>query len=179
MLVLPVTSFLVNLNVTFCLVEILGFLHTFEIAIDLVSVINIVLAVGLSIDLSAHVGHCFMHKGGKDKDACSLEALANIGASVFNGAATMFLAVLVLLFSNSYVFQTLSIQFALTAGLGSAHGLFCQYFSCCLDPNHFAPPMHTMPVSVKTTNQWGKQLTQEIRASVVMKCVLTAQHAAT
>merc|ERR1712232_679623 len=84
---------------------------------------NIVLAVGLSIDYSAHVGHCFMAKGGKDRNVRALEALADIGAAVLSGALTTFLAVVVLLFSSSYVFATLSIQFALTVGLGVAHGL--------------------------------------------------------
>jgi len=119
----PVTSLLVTFNVAFCIVEILGFMYFLNIAIDSVSVINIVLAVGLSIDYSAHVGHCFMQKGGDDKNRRTLEALADIGAAVLNGAATTFLAVVVLLFSKSYVFQTLSLQFALTVILGALHGL--------------------------------------------------------
>lgn len=110
----PVTAFIITVNVSFCLVEILGFMYFLGIAIDSVSVINIVLAVGLSIDYSAHVGHCFMTKGGNDKNKRSLEALSDIGAAVLSGALTTFLAVAVLLFSTSYVFATLSIQFALT-----------------------------------------------------------------
>jgi len=46
-----------------------------------------------------------------------------MGASVLNGALSTFLAVAVLLFSTSYVFKTLAIQFALTVGLGVVHGL--------------------------------------------------------
>jgi len=64
-----------------------------------------------------------MHKGGDSKNERALEALADIGAAVLNGAATTFLAVVVLLFSTSYVFQTLSLQFALTVILGAVHGL--------------------------------------------------------
>jgi len=119
----PITSILITVNVAFCIIEILGFMHVLGIAIDSVSVINIVLAVGLSIDYSAHVGHCFMMKGGDDKNSRALEALADIGAAVMNGALTTFLAVVVLLFSSSYVFVTLAIQFALTVGLGVTHGL--------------------------------------------------------
>merc|ERR1712150_83956 len=81
------------------------------------------LAVGLSVDYSAHVGHCFMVKGGEDKDRRALESLADIGAAVLSGALSTFLAVVVLLFSSSYVFVTLSRQFALTVALGIAHGL--------------------------------------------------------
>jgi Niemann-Pick C1 protein len=119
----PITAIVITVNVAFCIVEILGFMHALGIAIDSVSVINIVLAVGLSIDYSAHVGHCFMTKGGDDKNKRALEALADIGSAVLSGALTTFLAVVVLLFSSSYVFATLSIQFALTVGLGVTHGL--------------------------------------------------------
>mmetsp|Transcript_2466 Transcript_2466/g.3461 ORF Transcript_2466/g.3461 Transcript_2466/m.3461 type:complete len:800 (-) Transcript_2466:32-2431(-) len=119
----PITAFIISANVACCIVEILGFMHLFGIAIDSVSVINIVLAVGLSIDYSAHVGHCFMTKGGDDKNARALESLADIGSAVLSGALTTFLAVVVLLFSKSYVFVILSIQFALTVGLGVTHGL--------------------------------------------------------
>ena len=98
-------------------------MYAIGIVIDSVSVINVVLAVGLSIDYSAHVGHCFMVKGGNSKDDRATEALADIGSSVLNGALSTFLAVAVLLFSTSYVFKTLSTQFALTVGLGVLHGL--------------------------------------------------------
>ena len=119
----PLTALIITVNVALCIIEILGFMHALGIAIDSVSVINIVLAVGLSIDYSAHVGHCFMVKGGGDKNARALEALADIGSAVLSGAVTTFLAVFVLLFSSSYVFVTLSIQFALTVVLGATHGL--------------------------------------------------------
>merc|ERR1719223_2240570 len=119
----PLTALIITVNVAFCIIEILGFMHFLDIAIDSVSVINIVLAVGLSIDYSAHVGHCFMAKGGEDKNKRALEALADIVSAVLSGALTTFLAVVVLLFSSSYVFATLSIQFALTVGLGATHGL--------------------------------------------------------
>ena len=119
----PVTAFIITINVAFCILEILGAMHALGIAIDSVSVINIVLAVGLSIDYSAHVGHCFMAKGGSNKNKRALEALADIGSAVLSGALTTFLAVVVLLFSSSYVFVTLSIQFALTVGFGVTHGL--------------------------------------------------------
>lgn len=69
-------AFLITLNVAFCICEILGFMYAIGIVIDSVSVINVVLAVGLSIDYSAHIGHCFMVKGGNSKDARATEALA-------------------------------------------------------------------------------------------------------
>mmetsp|Transcript_6719 Transcript_6719/g.14657 ORF Transcript_6719/g.14657 Transcript_6719/m.14657 type:complete len:1019 (-) Transcript_6719:132-3188(-) len=118
-----ITAFLITANVAFCIVEILGFMFALGIVIDSVSVINVVLAVGLSVDYSAHIGHCFMVKGGTNNDARVTETLADMGSSVFNGALSTFLAVAVLLLSKSYVFKTLAIQFALTVILGVVHGL--------------------------------------------------------
>jgi len=116
-------ALLVTLNVAFCIIEILGFMFAAGIVIDSVSVINIVLAVGLSVDYSAHIGHSFLVKGGSNKNVRATEALADIGSSVLSGALSTFLAVAVLLGSTSYVFRTLSIQFVLTVVLGVAHGL--------------------------------------------------------
>jgi len=117
------TAFLITLNVAFCIIEILGFMWALGIVIDSVSVINIVLAVGLSVDYSAHIGHTFMMKGGDDRDRRALETLADMGAAVLCGATSTFLAVAVLLGSSSYVFKILSKQFALTVVLGVSHGL--------------------------------------------------------
>jgi Niemann-Pick C1 protein len=111
------------MNVAFCIIEILGCMYLVGIVIDSVAVINLVLAVGLTVDYSAHVGHCFMSKAGADRNERVTESLADIGAAVLNGALSTFLAVVVLLFSSSYVFQVLSKQFALTVGLGVLHGL--------------------------------------------------------
>lgn len=118
-----VTSAIVTVNVVFCIVEILGFMYYAGLVIDSVSVINIVLAIGLSVDYSAHVAHNFMVKGGDDKKKRVTEALADIGSSVLSGGITTFLAVVVLLNSSSYVFEILSIQFAITVVFGLAHGL--------------------------------------------------------
>ena len=62
-------------------------------------------------------------KGGNNWDRRVTETLADIGAAVLCGATSTFLAVAVLLSSSSYVFETLSIQFALTVALGVSHGL--------------------------------------------------------
>ena len=141
----PMTAFLITLCVTLCIVDILGFMYILGIVIDSVSVINLVLAVGLSVDYSAHVGHSFMTKKGDDKNDRVLEALADTGAAVMNGAISTFLAVVVLLFSSSYVFKTLSIQFALTVGLGVTHGLILlrTYTTCCLTLC-FSPPDYSL-----------------------------------
>merc|ERR1711871_154448 len=81
------------------------------------------LAVGLSVDYSAHVGHNFMTKQGASNDARVAATLGDIGGAVLNGALSTFLAVCLLSLSKSYVFVVMFKEFLLTATLGVAHGL--------------------------------------------------------
>ena len=53
-------SALVFLTVLLTLVNIVGFLHFWGITVDIISCVNIVLAVGLCVDYSVHIGHAFI-----------------------------------------------------------------------------------------------------------------------
>ncbi|CAM9869991.1 unnamed protein product, partial [Chrysoparadoxa australica] len=53
---------LVFLCVIATIVDVLGTMYFLGLSIDTVSVINLVLAVGLSVDYAAHIGHSFMLK---------------------------------------------------------------------------------------------------------------------
>jgi len=113
---------MVILIVVFTLVDIIGFLHFWDITIDIISCVNIVLAIGLCVDYSVHIGHAFLiAKGTRHEKA--IEAIANIGPAVFNGGLTTFLALVLCSFSSSHVFITFFKVFALTVIFGLFHGL--------------------------------------------------------
>jgi len=119
----PLTAGLVFLCVGCAIIEILGAMYFWDLVIDNVSVINLTLAVGLAVDYSAHVGHCFMLKPGNNRSERVIETLTDIGAAVLNGAISTFLAVVVLSGSGSYVFRVLFKQFFLTCVFGVANGM--------------------------------------------------------
>jgi len=119
----PVTATLVLISVAVAIAEILGAMHVAGLFIDNVSVIYLTLAVGLAVDYSAHIGHCFMLKGGDNRTERVIEALTDIGSPVLNGAISTFLAVVVLSVSKSYVFRAMFIQFFLTVIFGVLNGL--------------------------------------------------------
>jgi len=113
---------MVILIVTFTLTDIIGFLHFWGITIDIISCINLVLAVGLCVDYSVHIGHAFLIAKGitagidiKSSSTCimignrhekSLEAVSSIGPAVFNGGVTTFLALFLCCLSTGHVFLT-------------------------------------------------------------------------
>eukprot|EP00092_Neocalanus_flemingeri_P006120 GFUD01006591.1.p1 GENE.GFUD01006591.1~~GFUD01006591.1.p1 ORF type:complete len:999 (+),score=194.12 GFUD01006591.1:266-3262(+) len=113
---------MVILLVVFTLTDIVGFLHFWGITIDIISCVNIVLAIGLCVDYSVHIGHAFLiAKGTRQEKA--IEAIATIGPAVFNGGLTTFLALVLCSFSSSHVFITFFKVFALTVIFGLFHGL--------------------------------------------------------
>ena len=64
--------------------DVVGFMYFWSLNIDSVTVIMLVIALGLSVDYSAHLGHTFMHKQGTNDDRM-VETMADIGVAVFNG----------------------------------------------------------------------------------------------
>jgi predicted RND superfamily exporter protein len=97
-------AFLVLLMVGLVDVCILGYMAHWDLDFNSVTAINLVLAVGLAVDYSAHIAHSFLVSKGCGVDRAK-EAVDHIGASVFSGAFSTFVAVLPLGLSKSYVFR--------------------------------------------------------------------------
>ncbi|KAJ8305669.1 hypothetical protein KUTeg_016214, partial [Tegillarca granosa] len=66
-------------------------MHFWGLTIDTVSSIQLILAIGLAVDYSAHIGHCFMTVNGT-RDERVKATLVEIGAPVFSGGFSTFLA---------------------------------------------------------------------------------------
>mmetsp|Transcript_1584 Transcript_1584/g.2114 ORF Transcript_1584/g.2114 Transcript_1584/m.2114 type:complete len:909 (+) Transcript_1584:142-2868(+) len=118
----PVTSGLVFLTVLLTILELLGAQTMIGYSIDTVVVVLTILAVGLSVDYAAHIGHCFMIKDGTREERI-IASLEDIGAPVLNGALSTFLAVLFQAFSKSYVFRVVFFDFFCAVLFGCLNGL--------------------------------------------------------
>jgi predicted RND superfamily exporter protein len=112
--------------VCFCLcliiVNIIGYMHFWDLSLDSVTIIMLIIALGLSVDYAAHIGRAFMEVHGTPDERLRM-CLENMGVAVFNGAVSTFLAVLLLGGSASYVFITFFRQLFLCIVFGLAHGL--------------------------------------------------------
>merc|ERR1719508_534512 len=104
------------------LVDLVGTLHFWDVTIDVVSCVNVVLATGLSVDYSVHIANAFSSSEGCATSRTKA-ALTSLGPAVFNGGVTTLLAVIVLPFSRSHIFVTFFKVFALTVLYGLFHGL--------------------------------------------------------
>jgi len=114
---------LVGLCVVLTVISMLGFAYYWNIDLDAVVVVNAVIAIGLAVDYAAHVGHGFLQMLGSKPERVA-KSLTMVAIPVLNGAFSTFLAVLVLAFSQSYVFRVFFIMFFLVVVFGVWHGVF-------------------------------------------------------
>jgi len=82
---------------------ILGYMAHWGLDFNSVTAINLVLAVGLAVDYSAHIAHSFLVEKGPGVERAK-KAVDHIGYSVFNGGLSTFLAIMPLGLGKSYVF---------------------------------------------------------------------------
>lgn len=89
---------------------------------NIVTAINIILAVGIAVDYSAHVAHSFLVVEGTRRERAK-KALYHIGGEVFAGASTTLLAVMALAFAQHYIFNVFFEMFTAIIIAGIWHGL--------------------------------------------------------
>ncbi len=70
----------------------IGFLHFWDVTVNGVSTIYILICVGLAVDYSAHIAHVFNIETGSAEERAH-KAMIRIGPSVFNACFSTFLAV--------------------------------------------------------------------------------------
>ena len=101
---------------------ILGMLHFWDGELNAVSIANIVIAIGIAVDYNSHLAHAFKSAVGTRQERV-ISALDTVGLSIFHGSFSTFLAVLVLSFSESYIFIIFFKAWFGIVVFGSIHGL--------------------------------------------------------
>lgn len=94
LVILVVTApFLVNLSVSLLvffgfvslIFELFGMMWLWNVSLNSISMINLVMAIGFAVDYSAHVAHAFVVAPGSSADKRIIDALTHVGASVLLG----------------------------------------------------------------------------------------------
>lgn len=108
--------------VVMALTNTIGFMFLWGMSIELVSTIALVLAVGLTVDFTAHIAYAFMRVGGSG-DERAIHAVTYMGGAVLHGGMTTLLALSVLVFSHSFIFTAFFKIFLLVIFFGLFYGL--------------------------------------------------------
>lgn len=110
------TAAVVTVTVCMTVVDIIGAMAVFGVSLNAVSLVNLIICVGISVEFCAHIARAFMFPSRtvmetiksrfRGRDARAWTALVNVGASVFSGiTVTKLLGVCVLAFTRSKIFE--------------------------------------------------------------------------
>ena len=97
-------------------------MYWWNVPINVLSLINLVMVVGFAVDYSAHVTEAYCKEEGTEAERVQ-QAMEKVGMSVFHGGISTFLAVSILAFTTARAFQILFKMFWGLVVFGLLHGL--------------------------------------------------------
>ncbi|OII75892.1 patched family protein [Cryptosporidium andersoni] len=104
-------------------IGLFGFMYYWNVKLNMVSMINLLLSMGFAVDYSTLMTHTFSHCYGQTRNHRMIECLGLMGAPVCHGAMSTFLGIVVLSGSTSYIFTVFFKMMVMVVGFGFFHGI--------------------------------------------------------
>ncbi|XP_010119971.1 PREDICTED: patched domain-containing protein 3, partial [Chlamydotis macqueenii] len=119
----PLCCLWVTFAIASVIVGVAGFMTFWNVNLDSISMINLVICIGFSVDFSAHISYAFVTSGESSANKRAIEALSLLGYPVLQGAVSTILGVVVLAAAKTYIFRTFFKIMFLVILFGAFHGL--------------------------------------------------------
>lgn len=122
---------------------VVGYMALWKVNLDSISMINILMCIGFSVDFTAHICYAYMSSDAKSPKYKVKEALYALGLPIFqgkdifteipilllllyhiSGSVSTILGMLALALANNYIFSVFFKMIFLVVFLGAMHGLF-------------------------------------------------------
>lgn len=94
------------------------------VSLDSISMINLIMCIGFSVEFTAHICYAYMSSKGSTPEERVKESLYALGLPIVQGASSTILAVISLVLAGSYIFLVFFKMVFLVVFFGAMHGLF-------------------------------------------------------
>lgn len=119
----PVCSLWATFAIASVIMRLLGFMAFWNVNLDSIAMINLVICIGFSFDFSAHISYAFVSSSEPSGNRKAIEALYLLGYPVLQSAVSTIIGVCVLSAAKAYIFRTFFKIMFLVMVFGAAHGL--------------------------------------------------------
>ena len=120
----PLCSVWVGFSIISIEVGVIGFMSLWNVNLDSISMIQLIMCIGFSVDFSAHISYAYLAAKANSPDERVRESLYGLGLPILQGALSTILGILTLYFAPSYIFRTFFKTVFLVVLFGAFHGLF-------------------------------------------------------
>ncbi|XP_063159553.1 patched domain-containing protein 3-like [Candoia aspera] len=132
----PVCSLWVTFAIGSVVVGVTGYMAFWNVNLDSISMINLVISIGFSVDYSAHISYAFVSNSKLSANDKAIDALFHLGYPIVQASSSTLIGILVLSMAATYVFRTCFKIMFLVIIFGSVHGLvfipvFLTFFHYC------------------------------------------------
>lgn len=122
-----IPNILCSFWVAFCIVSIelgvAGYMSLWEVSLDSISMINLIMCIGFSVDFTAHICYAYMSSKKKRPEDRVKECLYTLGLPIVQGALSTILGITALLLAGTYIFLVFFKMVFLVIFIGAMHGL--------------------------------------------------------
>ncbi|XP_055884884.1 patched domain-containing protein 3-like isoform X1 [Biomphalaria glabrata] len=120
----PMIVVIVMVQVVMIVTGIFGFMAHWGLTLSSVTMIHLIMSVGFSVDFCAHVCTAYIVSEEKSREDRARDAIVHASGPIFNGGVSSILGVVMLYFTESYIFQSFFKIMVLVIGFGVLHAVF-------------------------------------------------------
>ena len=120
----PLCSLWVAFSIISIEIGVVGYMTLWNVNLDSISMINLIMCIGFSVDFSAHISYAYLAAKVDTPDERVQECLYTLGMPILQGGMSTILGICTLILAPSYIFVTFFKTVFLVIFFGAMHGIF-------------------------------------------------------